>query len=231
MKRTRFGVRPDYHTTEEISALAPEKGVIVFNTDLGLNQYYDGSQWISVLSEEALQDSVKEDIQGYYAVISNYYSTDAATKAGNPVVELVEDVWTKLDIQILVELDESPDSTKEIGIFNSATSTFTLAGLDAGSNIIMRTLVRLRPDVDEGAASLRLNFTPNVGTPFQIESQLFNMTQGADVDYQDESIITAFAGSNLAGATLAEAGSFNIEINSTVDAELEVLAFTLYINK
>ena len=44
MKRTRFGVRPDYHTTDEINALAPEKGVIVFNTDLKVNQYWDGDE-------------------------------------------------------------------------------------------------------------------------------------------------------------------------------------------
>jgi hypothetical protein len=47
MKRTRFGVRPDYHTAEEINTLAPEKGVIVFNTDLGINQYWDGTSWVS----------------------------------------------------------------------------------------------------------------------------------------------------------------------------------------
>jgi len=229
-----YSVRPDQSTSEEIASWnmeGHEKGALVWNTTTSQNQFWDGEKWIPILSEEELQDSVKEDIQGYYAVISNYYSADAAVKAGNPVVEVIEDVWTKLEVQPLVELDESPDSTKSIGIFNSTTNTFTLAGLDAGSNIIMRTLVRLRPDVDGGAASLRLNFTPNVGPQFQIESQLFNMTKGADVDYQDESIITAFAGSNLAGNTIAEAGSFIVEVNSTVDTDVEVLAFTLYINK
>ena len=57
------------------------------------------------------------------------------------------------------------------------------------------------------------------------------MTQGADRDYQDESIITAFVGTTLDGVDIANAGSFTMELFSTVDTDLEVLAFTLYINK
>jgi len=182
-------------------------------------------------TDDEIQESVKEDIQGYIAVISDYYSSDAAVRASNPVIEVVEDVWTQLEIQPLLLLDETPDVQKQIGIFDAATNSFSLAGMDAGSNMIMRTLIRLNPDVDEGAASLRLNFTTNTGDSFPIESQLFNMTQGADKDYQDESIITAFAGSNLAGLTKETAGSFIVEVNSSVDTDLEVLAFTLYINK
>lgn len=185
----------------------------------------------TALGIDDIETSVQEEIQGYFAVISNYYSGDAAVAASNPVIELVEDVWTKCAITPLLTLDETPNDMKAIGIFDAATNSFSLAGLDAGSSIIMRTLIRLRPDVDEGAAALRLNFTTNAGANFNIESQLFNMTQGADKDYQDESIITAFAGSNLAGLTKETAGSFVVEVNSSVDTDLEVLAFTLYINK
>jgi len=60
MKRTRFGVRPDYHTTEEISALAPEKGVIVFNTDLKVNQYWDGEIWVSQNPQDSINDLVTD---------------------------------------------------------------------------------------------------------------------------------------------------------------------------
>lgn len=215
-------------------------GDTYFSTDDRRYFVYDENNLpreVSTGSSDEIAESTKEDIQGYYSVISNYYAGDQATRDLNPVVELDEDVWTKLEIMPLVEFDESPDSQKELGIFNAADNRFSMAGLDDGSNIIMRTLVRLRPDVDEGAASLRLKFQTNEATAatgfneFVIESQLFNMTQGADVDYQDESVITAFVGSTLSGDTIANAGSFVVEINSTVDADLEVLAFTLYINK
>ena len=226
-------------TLAELPATLPH-GDKYFVTDGSRYFVYDENKLpreVATGSTDEIAEATKEDIQGYYSVISNYYAADQATRDLNPVVELVEDVWTKLEITTLVEFDETPDSQKEIGIFNSADNRFSLAGLDAGSNIVMRTLVRLRPDVDEGAASLRIKFQTNEPTAatgfneFVIESQLFNMTQGADVDYQDESIITAFVGSTLSGETLANAGSFVLEINSTVDTELEVLAFTLYINK
>ena len=231
-----FEVRPDEVTTEELSQLNPENGETVFDTTTNQNKYWDGTEWIAILSEDDIQDSVKEDIQGYYTVISKWYSGDPAVRAENPVTEVIEDTWTKLEITPLDELDESPDAQKALGIFDAADNRFSLGGLDSGSNIVMRTLVRLRPDVDEGSASLRLNFTTNAATQpflpsFTIESQLFNMTQGADVDYQDESIITAFIGPTLEGVDIASAGSFTMELFSTVDTDVEVLAFTLYINK
>ena len=235
-----MSVRPDHASSEVIATWnmnKHEKGSVVWDTTTGHNKFWDGTEWQSLLTEDEIQDSVKEDIQGYYAVISKAYSGDAAVRAENPVVELIEDTWTRLEIEILAEADETPDAQKAIGIFNSGANRFSMAGLDDGSNIVMRTLVRLRPDVDEGSASIRLNFTTNPTTQagglsnFVIESQLFNMTQGADIDYQDESVITAFVGNTLSGVDIANAGSFTVEINSTVDTDLEVLAFTLYINK
>ena len=236
-KASSSDVRPDEVTTDDLVNLNPNVGELVFDKTTNENKYWNGTEWISLLSEEDIQNSVKEDIQGYYTVISKWYSGDPAVRAENPVTEVLEDTWTKLEITPLAELDESPDAQKALGIFDAVDNRFSLGGLDSGSNIVMRTLVRLRPDVDEGSASLRLNFTTNPTTQaggltnFTIESQLFNMTQGADVDYQDESIITAFIGPTLEGIDIANSGSFVMEINSTVDTDLEVLAFTLYINK
>ena len=182
-------------------------------------------------------DAVKEDIQGYYTIISKSYSGDPVVRAENSVVEIPADTWTKLEIDVLDIGDETPDAQKALGIFDVADNRFSMGGLDDGSNFLMRAVVRLRPDVDEGSASLRLNFitnptTQSAGLPgFTIETQLFNMTQGADIDYSDEALITAFVGNTLSGDTIANAGSFTVEINSTVDTDLEVLAFTLYINK
>ena len=236
LKASSSDARPDEVTAEELLNLNPNVGELVFDKSENVNKYWSGTQWISILSEEDIQDSVKEDIQGYYAIVSKSYSSDAAVRAENPVVEVLADTWTKLEIDILDSADETPDAQKEIGIFDAADNRFSMAGLDDGSNILMRAVVRLRPDVDEGSASLRLSFTTNTATQpfltgFPIETQLFNMTQGADIDYSDEAIVTAFIGPTLSGSTIADSGSFILEINSTVDTDLEVLAFTLYINK
>jgi hypothetical protein len=40
-----FNVRPDKHTTQQISELTPEGGVIVYDTDTNVNKYWDGVEW------------------------------------------------------------------------------------------------------------------------------------------------------------------------------------------
>lgn len=45
-KNTSFNVRPDKHTSDEINNLAGEKGVVVFDETLGVNKYWNGSEWV-----------------------------------------------------------------------------------------------------------------------------------------------------------------------------------------
>jgi hypothetical protein len=45
IRDTSYNVRPDKHTLAQINELNPEKGVIVFDTDNGVNRYYNGVEW------------------------------------------------------------------------------------------------------------------------------------------------------------------------------------------
>ena len=45
IKNTSYNVRPDKHTLTQINQLAPETGAIVFDTDNGVNRYYNGVEW------------------------------------------------------------------------------------------------------------------------------------------------------------------------------------------
>ena len=45
IKSTSYNVRPDKHTLDQINGLAPDKGVIVFDTDNSVNRYYNGVEW------------------------------------------------------------------------------------------------------------------------------------------------------------------------------------------
>ena len=45
IKNTSYNVRPDKHTLAQINELAPAEGVIVFDTDNGVNRYYNGVEW------------------------------------------------------------------------------------------------------------------------------------------------------------------------------------------
>ena len=48
---TSYGVRPDKHTTDAISKLQPENGVIVFDKDTKQNYYHNGTEWVASGSE------------------------------------------------------------------------------------------------------------------------------------------------------------------------------------
>jgi len=52
MVNTSYNVRPDKHTTSEISALNPEKGVIVYDTNLDVLKEYNGTAWAELRSAD-----------------------------------------------------------------------------------------------------------------------------------------------------------------------------------
>ena len=177
-------------------------------------------------------EDVKDAIQGYVGVITDYYKFDGS----NTTQDLVAGEWTKLESSENVIFDYKMEGQEGLELWNSTTDTFHLAGLDEGSFASIRILCRMNPEVDESSATIRLNFQTNAATQaslpsFQVESQLFNMTQGADVWYSDEENISFFVADSLSGNTIAEAGSVTMEIKSSVDAQVEVLAYTLYMNK
>jgi hypothetical protein len=45
IKNTSYNVRPDRHTSAEIELLKPEESVIVYDTDLKVNMYWNGLEW------------------------------------------------------------------------------------------------------------------------------------------------------------------------------------------
>lgn len=174
--------------------------------------------------------NVRDNLQGYFGVITDGFNP-AVT---NTSQELVANTWTDIEMSEYILSDASLDVQKTIGIYDSATHEFSCAGLDTGSYAYVRILVKLNPEVDESTSSVRLNFTTNSATQatglvnFQIESKLIEMSQGANLDYSDEEIISFFVGDTLVGDTVEDAGKFNIQINSSVEANLEVLGVTLY---
>ena len=57
IKNTSYNVRPDKHTSAEISLLRPEKSVVVYDTDENVNKFWDGTNWITMgssVSQETL---------------------------------------------------------------------------------------------------------------------------------------------------------------------------------
>ena len=48
LKGSAITVRPDKRTTVERDNLKPKKGEIIFNDDIGDNEYWNGSYWVSI---------------------------------------------------------------------------------------------------------------------------------------------------------------------------------------
>ena len=182
-----------------------------------------------------LKKTTQEDVQGYYGYITNYYNFDGS----NTTQELDADTWTDLSPTINTTFDGRTTSMIDAApdIYDPATGFFTLAGLEDGSFGFVRTLVRIDPEVDESTANIRILFETNEATQpsglteFTTESQAVVMTQGADKFYSDENIITFFVGNTLSGTTPANAGKFKVQVKSSVEATLEVLGVTFYVNK
>lgn len=191
-------------------------------------------------------DEIQDEIQGYYGVVTDFYNPSGT----NAVVTMEADTYTDVEPQVYLEFDERPNSMKlaspegmlpeshsDHGHETHGANHFSLAGLPAGAFVTVRFLGIITPEVDESQATARLHFLTNSATQatglteFSVETQAITMTQGAQQSYQDEILITFFVGDTLAGETLEDAGSFHVQVKSSVEADLEVLGVTMYINK
>ena len=183
-----------------------------------------------------ISSTVAANNQGYYGYVTNYY--DPVTT--NSVQTLAANEWTDVTPDIYLTFDNRPASMVEaapVAYDYDGTKHFSLAGLEDGSFVTVRLLFRVDPEVDESSADVRLHFNTNAATAagglenFYVETQALNMTQGANIQYSDENLITFFVGDTLSGSTLADAGAFHVQVKSSVEADMEVLGVTMYISK
>jgi len=212
----------------------------VDGTDLMIT--YDQQSGITKqMSVDSLVANAQRSVQGYYGVLSSAYDPDFVGAV--PTQSLTADTWTQLIPTAFTMVDQSPtlslaDGTAfgdGNGLYDESEGRFCIAGSQARSSGMVRVLIRIDPDEDDSALSLRLNFTTNANTQstgyttFQTERLALNMAQGANEFYADEALMTFFVGSELNGDGWDDAGSFIIEANCTVDADIEVNAFTYFI--
>lgn len=183
-----------------------------------------------------ISSTVAANNQGYYAYVTNYY--DPVTT--NSIQTLAANEWTDVTPDVYLTFDNRPASMVEaspVAYDYDGTKHFSLAGLEDGSFVTVRLLFRVDPEVDESSADVRLHFNTNAATAagglenFYVETQALNMTQGANIQYSDENLITFFVGDTLSGSTIADAGAFHVQVKSSVEADMEVLGVTMYISK
>tara|TARA_R110001632_G_scaffold58586_1_gene142595 strand:+ start:42 stop:662 length:621 start_codon:yes stop_codon:yes gene_type:complete len=186
---------------------------------------------------------IAEGIQGYYALLSNFYFTGGV--ATETVIDLTNvNTWVNVDIDIDTEglFDNRPQSMKDANVIghegNGGSSTpviFNLEGLDLRSFANFRASLSFRPEDDEGQLESRLLFNRHSGaTPsedFSIEEVSLSMFNGAAIDYVSEPMLSFFIGDTIDTNGVGDAGKCRFQIKSNVTGILKLRALTWYINK
>jgi len=212
-----------------------------FSATQGQLLQHNGSSVVGV-SSEAYSDFVTDCTQGYYA-----YTTDAYTVGvANTIQELTEDVWNLLQPQVAAtynhqthQMTAGNNGNPYVGsgaTIGTGQTEFSLAGMSAGANCLVRIAFSYTPDIDDSDLDIRLFFTTNTATQgtgltnFSIDKQALVITQGADEVYPGEILIPFFVGATLTGVSTANAGSFRIEAKPSDPGELEMKAVTVAVD-
>ena len=110
---------------------------------------------------------------------------------------------------------------------------FNLEGLTIRSSANFRSSMSFEPDVDESILETRLLFNRHSGTTpsddFAIEEVTLNMTQGADVEYAAEPMLSFFVGDTIDTNGVGDAGKCRFQVKASVEGTLRVRALTWYI--
>lgn len=185
-------------------------------------------------------DLAVSDIQGYYSLLTGFYFGGTATET-----EITEDnVNTWVDVLIDTHpagtFDYRPTAMKaadSVGITGDGSEgspiIFNLEGLTIRSSANFRSSMSFEPDVDESILETRLLFNRHSGTTpsddFAIEEVTLNMTQGADIEYAAEPMLSFFVGDTIDTNGVGDAGKCRFQIKASVEGTLRVRALTWYI--
>ena len=128
IKNTSFNVRPDKHKTAEIEKLYPEESVIIYDTDLKVHKFWNGTEW-------GIIPNLKQTATGYSrtgAFADRPLSNNFVWEAGNGVNYTQSNVDAglykvfSLSRDVHEVIDEpywdtpTPSGQKGIGLFQGA---------------------------------------------------------------------------------------------------------------
>lgn len=193
---------------------------------------------------ETASTNLKEDFQGYIALLSPVYFGGSATTFDIPL----EDVNTFLDLQLDVyepggEFDYRVTSMKDAnaeGYLGTGAAgdplIFLLEGLEITSTANVRVSLSFDPDDDGGRLESRLLFNrhsgiPLSGTDFSIEASSIAMESGADEDYSYTPNIQFFVGDTIDTNGPGDAGKVRFQIRTDVPGTVTVNEIAMFIQK
>lgn len=180
-------------------------------------------------------------VSGYIGLLSSYYfggSGTVTTIADTDVNQWVDVLLTvdpagTFDYRPQEMVDQDATGFSGTGVAGDP-HLFSLAGLDQEAFGKMRVTGLFTPDIDESQLDVRLLFTPNSSGAFgqfAIAEQAASMTQGAVQEYFVEPTITFFVGNtieDIGTAGAPDAGTFQLQIRSSVEGEFNLRGMTAY---
>ena len=201
---------------------------------------HNGTEFTSV-DNDAISNLVADDIQGYYGLLTNFYfvgSTPTVTEIETDDVDQWIDI--NFDVDALGNFDNRPSLMKAanaVGHTGAGTSAdpivFLIEGLTTRASCNFRASLTFEPDVDEAQLETRLFFDRHSGTTpsdqFPIADVSLNMSQGADIEYDAEPMLSFFVGDTIDTNGVGDAGKCRFQVRSSVEGTLRMRALTWYI--
>jgi len=208
-----------------------------------IKQDLEGDVWQPLVAKPyILADACPTDSAGPQSNLQGTFGSGSRDLLADQVVESYTDTSQHRHNLIYnpagtVQLGSETNGLSD-GIYDKDRGLFCVGGSNSGSYGQVRILVHCSPDVDESQLSVRLNFVTNLATyslgsltSFTTETVAISMDQGADTVYEQETLLSFFAGDTLFGNNWDDAGLFSIDAKCTVDAEIELLALTYFIQQ
>ena len=220
-----------------VSQLDSLSGSNIDGNDLALIYNSEDNTTRKVVLQEVLEGG-KRNSQGYFALLTNFYFTGGVATETEIAVE---DIDTYVDVNFTTDalgvFDYRPAQMQAVVAdpFDDATNIFTLEGLTQESSVQFRASMSFEPDEDEGQLEARLLFNRHSGTTpsddFSIESVALTMSQGADIEYPAEPLLSFFVGDTIDTNGPGDAGQCKFQVKSSVPGTVRMRALTWYISQ
>ena len=163
---TSYGVRPDKHTTDAISKLQPEDGVIVFDKDTNQNYYHNGTEWVASGSE----------------VISKTGFIDYNDTSGD--VTLSPDIWTDVPNNGLGSFTNKVYKPTLINeVLDGSTGYLDFSELSLGSQLLIRNDFTVTPNTNNSLLEVRYLLGQGAGV-YALKFWSERLDSGSGIGYQ-----------------------------------------------
>ena len=221
-------------TTSEVNTTGDNMIVPVVDTKLGTTYHIRASQ-LANQSEELIAD------QGYFGILTAFFFNGNPTETTITTAE--ENTW--VDVNLIPfdnggnegTFDYRPQSMKDAqgSAYNEATGVFTLEGLTIQSFLTFEASFGFIPDIDECQIEVRLLFQRHSGTSpsddFEKTGNVIPLTQGADIEYSLQPLITAFIGDTIDTNGVGDSGTCKFQVKSSSAGVVRMKQLTWYLNK